>query len=269
MSKLRPAIYTPEIVAKLRETAMLDNAEPINPAAVAGHNAPPEPTPFEQSRDEIEALFGEAKNWADGTPIENQAHADAIADLMAQIRDAGKRADARRVSEKKPFDDAAAEVQARYNPLVQKDKGRVDLAIATLKKVLEPYRLKKEAEARAEADRARAEAEAARLAAQEAFRASDVTDLAAREEAERLLAAAKDAEKYEKRAEKQTGAIKGIRLVTIKTVRIDNMTEFARYVWTSHKADVDEFFTEYASRLVKAGIPKIPGVTIIETKEAR
>ena len=255
-------VYTPERVKELeRINAMDDQAR-----AGIGHNEPPEPTPFEAARQEIDDLFGEAKNWADGTPIENQAHADAIAELIALLRAAGKRAEDARKLEAKPFDDGKAEVQARYNPLIQTGKGRVDMALASLKKVLEPYRLKLEAAAKAEADIARAEADEARRVAQEAFQASQVTDLGAREEAEKLLANAKEAEAYASRAAKQTGAIKGTRLLTVKRAEITDMKAFAAYVWTSHKRDLEDFLTGYATELVRAKVTNIPGVNIIEER---
>ena len=53
----------------------------LDPRLAPGGNNPPEPTPFEQSRDEIEGLYLEAKNWADGTPIETQEQADAVGRL--------------------------------------------------------------------------------------------------------------------------------------------------------------------------------------------
>lgn len=239
------------------------------PAAI-GHNMPPaDPTPFELSVKEIDELYGNAKAWADGTPIDKAEHADAIGKLILDLRAAGNLADERRKAEAKPFDDGKTEVQARYNPLVQKDKGRVDMAIATLKKVLEPYQLRKEAEAREEADRSRREAEEARRKAEDAFRASAVTDLAKREEAEKLLSNAKVAEKDAKRAEKQTGAIAGVKLVTVRTAVIDDMTEFSRHVWMSHKSDLTDWMTNYAQQLCNAGVVKIPGVTITETKQVR
>ena len=245
------AIYTPEVVASL---------------AAIGHNQPPVATPYEAVQQEIDDLFGEATNWADGTPIETQAHADAVAALIASLRTAGKRADEARKVEAKPFDDGKAEVQARYNPLIQPGKGRVDLALASLKKVLEPYRLKLEAAAKAEADLARAEADEAARKAREAFQASQVTDLAAREQAEKLLANAKEAETYAARAAKQTGAIKGVRLITSRRAEITDMKAFAAYVWTTHKRDLEEFLTGYATELARAKVTNIPGVSIIEER---
>ena len=40
-----------------------------NPRAVVGDNAPPAPTPYEVSVEEIESLWIEAENFLDGEPI--------------------------------------------------------------------------------------------------------------------------------------------------------------------------------------------------------
>lgn len=64
------------------------------PIAV-GHNGPPpdetprdeaprveDPSSYDAIRQEIEDLFLEAKNWADGEPISDQKQADAVTELL-------------------------------------------------------------------------------------------------------------------------------------------------------------------------------------------
>lgn len=60
-------------------------------------------TPFDEIVLEIEDLFAEAENWADGTSIENQAQCDALDVLDKSLLDAGKRLDALRVEETSLF----------------------------------------------------------------------------------------------------------------------------------------------------------------------
>ncbi|WP_457849416.1 hypothetical protein, partial [Staphylococcus aureus] len=77
------------------------------------------------SRDEISALYTEGKHWLDGSPVTTQVEADSVAKLLAMAREAANRADERRIAEKRPHDEAAAEVQARYNTLIAGFKGSV------------------------------------------------------------------------------------------------------------------------------------------------
>jgi hypothetical protein len=56
----------------------------------------------------------------------------------------------------KPFDEGKAEVQGRYNPLIQDKRGKTDLAIAACNDTLKPWLKKIEDEQRAEAAKAQA-----------------------------------------------------------------------------------------------------------------
>lgn len=64
----------------------------MNDRAVIGGNNPPEPTPFELSKQAIEDLYEEARQWLDGDPVSTQAQADALNTLQARIKDAAKEA---------------------------------------------------------------------------------------------------------------------------------------------------------------------------------
>ena len=82
------------------------------------HNNPPEPTPFEVSRDRIADLYAEAKNWCDGEPIDSEDKAAEVRKLLDMLGEEIRTADARRKTENEPFDAGKAEVQARYNTLI-------------------------------------------------------------------------------------------------------------------------------------------------------
>ena len=86
--------------------------------SIGGNHPPEDPTPFELSAKEAEDLLSEACNWVDGMTVESQEQADALDGLLAQIKAAAKLAEERRKAEVKPFDDAKAEVQSRYNTLI-------------------------------------------------------------------------------------------------------------------------------------------------------
>lgn len=236
------------------------------PIAAIGHNGAPELTPFELSRDEIEDLFLEATNWADGEPVTTAEQEAAIDKLIGLLRDAEKLADARRVEENKPFDEGKAAVQAKFNPLIQPKKGKTQIAIESLKATVAPYRKKIADEKAAAAEKLRLEAEAKRKAAEDAFRTSQVTDLAKRAEAEALLDEAKQAEKVAKKADKV--ATTGLGLRTTYRAEVTDPDLLAGYCWERHLPAVIEAMTALAQRDVNAGNHSIPGIKVHEVRSA-
>ena len=238
-------------------------APTIDPTAVAGigHNAPPHIAIFA----EIDDLYDEAKNWADGEPITSQAMHDQIERLYDGIHDAGKRADALRVEEKKPLDEQVKAVQDRYNPYIQPKKGRVDLAKSALSDLLTPWRTavaKKKAE---EAAAAAAEAEEARRQATEAIRASS-GNLAAREEAETLLAEARGMEKQARRADK--AATTGLGLRTVWRAELVDENAALDWFWGERPDAFRELIQRLADEAVRAGVRKIDGFRVFDEKVA-
>jgi hypothetical protein len=240
-----------------------------DPPPAIGHNNPPK-TPFEQSKDRIEELYGEAKNWLDGEAIASQEQADEIQRLMREIQKAEKEADERRKIEVKPFDEGKAEVQARYNPLIQKDRGLTQTAIQACKSALSPWLRKVEEEQRRAAEEARRAAEELQRQAQEAIRQRDAANLEQRAAAEALLADAAKAEAAAKRAEKAkpvaSGAGRAAGLRTYYAPEVADYREFARYVWTNHMDDMVPLLDQLAKRYVDAGKRTLPGVIVHEDK---
>lgn len=238
----------------------------MNLIATIGHNQPPEPTPFEQSKEAIESLFDEAKGWLDGEPIASQGQADDLQKLMRMIQAAAKEADERRKDEAKPFDDGKAAVQARYNPLIQKDRGLADMAVAACKKALAPWLIKIEEENRAKAEAARKEADEKAEAAREAMRQRDGHNLEATANAEAAVREAREAEAYARRADKAKASAKGGgRAVTLRDVYTPEITDavlLARHIWTTHRSDMDAFLTGMVVKLVSSGTHVIPGVVV-------
>lgn len=236
-----------------------------NPRAVIGGNHPPEPTAFDLIRQEIEDLFDEAKNWADGEPIASQEIHDQIERLRDGIHEAGKRADALRVDEKRPLDEQVKAIQDKFNPLIQPKKGKVDLAKQTLDSLLTPWRNKVASEKAAEAAAVAKAAEEATRAAQEAMQASS-GNLAAREEAEELLAEAKALEKTAKRADKAASTGLGLRTVwRVELVDIEKALD-----WAYGRA-ADEFLAvaqRNAEEAVRAGVRQVPGFAVSYEKVA-
>jgi len=241
-----------------------------NPRAVIGGNR----SPFELSKETIEDLYSEAKNWLDGEPVATQEQADEIQKLLRMIQAAEKEADERRVAENKPFDDGKAEVQARYAPLIANTKsvkGMTVLAVDACKKALAPWLIKVDEENRRKAEEARKEAEEKQRIAMEAMRQRDGTDLESSARAEALVRDAKAAEAEARRAGNAKASAKGEgRAVTLRdkyTPQITDYTAFARHVWTAHRPDMEDFLNIEAAKIVASGIHAgIPGVTVLHER---
>lgn len=242
-------------------------------AAGIGHNNPPietPPTPFDMAKEAIDDLYLEASNFCDGEPIETQAQADAVSKLIEELRKASKHADDCRVAEKKPFDDAAKAVQTRYKPIID----RAQVAVDTAKKALVPFLQKVEAEKRRLADEARREAEEKTRIAQEAVRiASRSASLADANEARFREDHAKEAAEYARAKEKdKAGAKGGARAMTLRTVKHAKVTDsaaFSRYVWTTHRVQLEEWLDVFADQLCRAHVTNMPGVEITTEQVAQ
>jgi hypothetical protein len=234
--------------------------------AKAGHNNPPKDDPFEAFTAHIGDLFEEAKNFLDGEAIDSDAQADAVSKLLEMLRTAAKDADKARSAEKKPHDDAAKAVQAKWKPLLDK----ADLAVTTCKRVLAPWLQAKEAVARAAAEVARAAAEAKAHAAAEAMRQTTLDDLAGREQAEALVRDAEDAEAAARRAEKVRPQAAGdTRAVTLRTryrPELINASEALRHYVATNPDAIKACLLSLAETDVRSGKHQIPGFTIHEDR---
>jgi hypothetical protein len=159
-----------------------------------GHNQPPA---FEAMGMHIEDLFQLVSDTLAGVDaVQNDDQDAALDGLLDDFRKAKKAADEQRAIEKRPHDDAAKQVQARWKPLLD----RCDMASSEIKAKLTPYRAAKIAAREEAARQAREEAEARQKAAQDALQQSDDLEarFAAEEElkaAERLTAAANRADR--------------------------------------------------------------------------
>lgn len=238
-------------------------SEAENPRAVIGGNNPPaDPIddPIEQALTTIADLYDEAKNFADGEPINDEAMHDTVTALYDQIHEAGKAADALRVEAKRPLDDQIKAIQDRFNPFIQPKKGKVDLAKAALGELLAAWRRRVAEEKAAVAEAARKETE--RLA--EEARAMRVDgDLAAKEAAELLI---KEAAAVNRFAKSATAGPTGLRSVW----RASLEDEAAALDW-AYGRDPDAFRAlcqSQADAVVRAGMRMVPGFRVWEDKVA-
>ncbi len=238
----------------------------FDPTDIAGvpktHNQPPYLAIFT----EIDDLYEEAKNWADGEAISSQEMHDQIEKLYDGLHEAGKRADALRVEEKKPLDEKVKEIQDRYNRYIQPKKGRVDLAKSTLGSLLAPWRKKVADEKAAEAEKKAAEAAVALAEAQAAIRSSS-GNLGAREYAEELLADAKKLERGARRADR--AATTGTGLRTVWNVNIADEDKALEWAYTLAPGEFMALALSMAEEQVRGGVRSIEGFSIVEDKVAR
>ncbi len=218
--------------------------------------------------EEIDDLMLEARNYLDGEPIANEAQADAVSSLLNRARRVSKDADEARRVEKKPHDEAAKAVQAKWTPLIAK----ADLAATTAKQALAPWLRQIEDRQRADADVARWEAERIAAIAAEAH-AKAHGNLEATEDAERLLKAADAAQKAATAASKQkahaTGGERAIGLVDVFTPLLTDPVEALRHYKTTQPEALKAWLLDQASRDVRSGARSIPGFTVQHERIAR
>lgn len=202
-------------------------------------------TPFDLIAEHLEDLIAEARNFADGDPVTTQGQDDAVSALIESLTTAAKDADAERVRENKPHDDAKAAVQAKYAPLIadrkNKQPGKVWGAIDALKACLKPYRDKLEAEKRETERLAREAAEKAARDAREALAAADAADMSARDAADDLVRKAEAAQRAAKVA--ANDKVKGFR--TKHVAVITDLDAAVRFYWSDNR----DAFAELVQRL--------------------
>jgi hypothetical protein len=231
-------------------------------------------TPFDLIADHLEDLIAEARNFADGEPVSNQGQADAVSALIENLRIAAKDADAERVRENKPHDDAKAAVQAKYAPLIadpkNKNPGKVWKAIDALKACLQPFLAKLDAEKR-EAERvAREAADKAAKDAADAMRAAAANDLQAREQAEALIADAEAAQKAAKAAAGDkahaTGGGRAMGLRSAWKAELKDAQIAAGFFWKRDPSVFNAFLQKLADEDVRSGKRSIPGFDVTEAR---
>jgi hypothetical protein len=240
-----------------------------NERIVPGGNMPPaEPTAFDLVNAEIRDLYDEVANWADGEPIATQEFHDEVERLYDMMSAAGKRAEELRVAEVKPLDEAKADIQARYHPLIgntKSGKGLVVIAREALNAMLVAWRLKVKAEKEAAAEKARQEAIELQAEAYIKMQTSS-GNLAAREEAEEALSLAAEAAAFAKRRERD--AVTGNGLRTSFAPELTDLDLAIKHYWRKDRAAFERLVTDLARQDVIGGARAIPGFVIKEHAKA-
>ncbi len=208
-----------------------------------GHNNPPAFEAFSMALDDA---YSTAKDFLDGAPIENQGQADAVGRIVAETKKLRKDADAARAEEKRPHDEAAKAVQAKWKPLLD----RAETIIEAAQRPLTTY-LAKLAAQQAEAERiAREEAERkAQEAIAAARKAESMDDLehakALQDEADK---AAKEAAKAGRAKAHVAGGERAIGLRSYKVATVTDRRAALNWIAKHDPAALTAFIEEYATR---------------------
>ncbi|MEW9855901.1 hypothetical protein [Novosphingobium sp. M1R2S20] len=222
-------------VSKLEAEAIEKNLTPKPREAVIGDNGGPpvedEQAPAPEGRKAVEIhvadLLVEASNWADGAAIENQDQAATVGKLHRMLQEAAALVNDTAAKEKKPLNDALAEIATWQNSYTAKGlkktpDGALTKAVLATGNLSAAW-LRKQDEARKE--RGNEAAAAAAKAAQEAIalreEAKVSTDLEQMDRAEDALAAAKNLIRMAESVGKekvQVGGGEGFRAVGLRSV---------------------------------------------------
>jgi hypothetical protein len=236
-----------------------------------GHNNPPADTPFDKAQEAISLLDVEASNWFDGAPIENEAQAGDVARILDAARKVWKEADAARKEEKKPHDDAAKAVQEKWNPLLS----AADRIAECARKAQTKWLIKLDEAKRAEAERIRKEAEekerAARELASQAAESGKLDDAKARDDAiKESQRAARDAAHADTDRARAKGAGMGraIGLRTSYRAEVIDRRLLLNHIATTDADALTAFVTDWAQASVRSGRREIPGVNVVEERNA-
>lgn len=206
----------------------------------ANSDAAPDDDSYEGLKDRIEDLARDAQALIEAGPAHDQNAADRASDLANRLAELQKQADAARITEKKPHDEAAAAVQAKWKPLL----GTADIYRRIKEAVITPFLVGEEKKRRL------AEA-AARRAAEEAAKAGEPIP-----------------EPTAQRATAPKAGSGGRRSVALRTVKVVTITDRAALLaFFAENPLITEALQRMAERATAAGVT-VPGVTVTEDQRA-
>ena len=275
-------------------TAEADEAEGNPRAVIGGNNPPEEAAPAKvEGRKAIEThvsdLLTEAANWGDGVAVADQAQADAVGKLHRMLQEAATLVDSEATKEKKPHNDAIAEIATWQNGYTAKGlkktpDGKLTKAIGATGNLSSAWLRKLDADRQA---REKIAADLAHKAAQEAIalreEAKTTTDIAVMDRAEDALAEARNLIGLATSIGKdrvRVGGGDGFRAITLRSTwaaHIDTKAGGWGAAYAHYKTDPD-FMAEFHAliqrwadrdcRIEAARVRGIPGFNIVEEKVA-
>lgn len=205
----------------------------------ANSQAAPDDNSFEGLKDRIEDLARDAQKLIEAGAAADQSAADRASDLANRLSELQKQADAARAAEKKPHDEAAAAVQAKWKPLL----GTADIYRRIKEAVITPFLVSEEKKRRL------AEAEARRKAEEAAKAGQPIPEPAAHRSAPKA----------------GSGGRRSVALRTIKVVTITDRKAVLDFF--AENPQVTEVLQKLAEKVVAAGAT-VPGVTVTEDQRA-
>lgn len=224
--------------------------------------------PFQALEQEIMGLAEQAEAWLAKTVVDDQTKADKARNWQNMILTAGKRAEEMRVAEKRPHDEAAAAVQAKFKPLLE----ATDRTSKALKRAFEQFliaeerRQREEAQRKYEAERAAAEAERKRIADERAKLMADDPIAALTSPEPEMPALPSGPEEVKVRVGGGSGRRAGLKSEWVPTIT-DYDKAAAHFIGHSAVRSVVEKLVAAETKLHKSDT-KIPGVSVKEEKRA-
>jgi nucleotide-binding universal stress UspA family protein len=205
----------------------------------ANSDAAPDDDSFEALKDRIEDLARDADALIKAGGAQSQDAADRASDLANRLAELHKTADTARAKEKRPHDDAAKAVQAKWLPLL----GTAEVYKRIKSAVITPFLV-------AEAKKQREAEEAARKAAAEAAKAG-----------------APVPEPAPVRAVPKAGS-GGRRSVALRTVKVITITDRAAVLkFFENNEAITDTLQKLAEKVTAVGV-NVPGVTVTEEQRA-
>jgi len=226
-------------------------------SAQIGHNRPPDPI------DEITAAYeverAESENWADGSPVENEAQMKEVDALRKAMRQCRLDLERGQKSATAPLYDAYVSERDRWKPTIE-DTKRIEKALVA---TVDTFKRKLAEKKRAEEKAAWEAAEMARREAEEKAKAAASTDL----EAQREVAIAKEAAIQAEKAaqEAKRNQVKGLRTVT--KYEITDHRALLNWIARNRRDDITAFIEEWARKNYKPD-PRADGLNVWQEKEA-
>lgn len=207
--------------------------------------------------DQINEYAAQALSWFKKNGIKDDKSKDMAANYRAELMKLSKEADAQRTAEKKPHDDAAKAVQAKWKPVIDTADGAAEELRNGLTAFMTAEKRRLEAEQRSKWE-AEQKAVAAARAEAEAQRAKQMADdpIAAMTTPEpELPMAPPPPEPVKVQAGGQRGRKTGLREVTRYVVE-DHAKALAFF---ANSEDVKDLIAKLSERACKAGVD-VPGV---------
>lgn len=207
--------------------------------------------------EQIKDYASQALAWLKRNGVKTKNDSDKAANYRAELLRLSKEADTQREVEKRPHDEAAKAVQAKWKPLVDEAKGAADTIRDSLTVWMraEDARLEAERKAKWEADQ-RANAEArAKIEAERAKQMRDDPIAALTSPEPELPDLPPPPEKVSVQAGGQRGRKAGLREIEVFTVT-DHAAALAFF---ANSDEVKDLISKMAARAGKAGV-EVPGV---------